>query len=135
MNAFAEGARLLFLTLAGLTVMAGSAVAQDESIMEQLGLTLDQKEQVRNLNQRFRAQTTDLRNDLKKLIDQEKRLRNADRVSESSLRDVLEQRAKKEIELSLALTRYSEQLEAILTQSQRRRLQELKKSEKKRSEQ
>ncbi len=106
-----------------MMVMVGTAYAQDDnSIMDRLGLSSQQKEQVKDLRDKFRSETETLRSDIKRLLEEEKTLKNANPVNESALAAKLRQRADKEIELTLALTRFNERLESILTADQKRML-------------
>ena len=112
--------------LAGMMLMSGAALAQDDaSIMDRLNLSDAQKGQVKDLREKFRVETEKLRADIKRLLDQERALKKGG-GSTDALRPVLKQRADKEVELSLALTRFNEQLEGILTQDQRRVLEKIR---------
>jgi len=122
-----------FMTvLAGMMLLAGASYAQDDvSIMDRLNLTDAQKGQVKDLREKFRAETEQLRADLKQLLDEEKVLRKANPPNEAALRAKLKQRADKEIELSLALTRFNEKLEGILTADQKRLLAKIREEKRK----
>lgn len=110
-----------------MMLMAGTAYAQDDgSIMDRLGLNAQQKEQVKDLRDKFRSETEKLRSDIKRLLEEEKTLKNANPVNESALGAKLRQRADKEIELTLALTRFNERLESILTADQKRMLDKIR---------
>lgn len=120
-----------FVTLlAGMMLMAGAAYAQDDaSIMDRLSLSEAQKGQIKDLREKFRVETEKLRADIKRLLDQERALKKDGNTD--GLRPVLRQRADKEIELSLALTRFNEQLESILTPEQRRVLEKIREEKRK----
>lgn len=122
-----------FMTvLASMMLLAGAAYAQDDaSIMDRLNLTDAQKGQVKDLREKFRGETEQLRADLKQLLEEEKQLRKANPPNEAALRAKLKQRADKEIELSLALTRFTERLEGILTADQKRLLAKLREEKRK----
>lgn len=115
----------------GLVMASGAAFAQeDASIIDKLNLTDAQKGQVKKLRDDFRSETEKLRTDIKGLLEEEKRLRQAGPANESALRDVLRRRADKEIELTLALTRFTEKLKGILTQDQKKLLEKLQQERK-----
>lgn len=120
--------RLLAMLLFGLAAAAGPAFAQgDVPIMEQISLTTQQREQIKNLTDQFARETEPLRNDIRRLVEEEKRLKSGATTSETALRRTLKERADKEIELSIILTRFHEKVESLLTATQRRKLDELKK--------
>ncbi|MEO5928940.1 MAG: Spy/CpxP family protein refolding chaperone [Candidatus Kapaibacterium sp.] len=113
--------------LASMTLMAGSAYAQEDgSIMDRLNLSAQQKTQIKTLREQFQSETKPLRDDIKKLLETERQLKSATPLNEASLRPVLKQRADKEIELSLALTRFNENLEGILTADQKNLLKQIR---------
>lgn len=119
--------RPITMLLFGLAVAAGPAYAQeDKPIMDQLGLTKQQREQISDLTEQFRKETTPLRNDIRRLVEEEKRLKSAATPNEAALRRKLQERADKEIELSLALTRFHERVESVLTVAQRKKMAALK---------
>jgi Spy/CpxP family protein refolding chaperone len=112
--------RSILTLLTGMMLIVGAAYAQeDTSIMERLNLTAQQKDQVKALREQFQTETKKLRADIKSLLEDEKRLKGAASPNEAALRTLLKQRADKEIELSLALTRFNEKLESILTGEQK----------------
>ena len=118
--------RSLLMLLAGLAISAQAAYAQaDGSIMEQIGLTEAQRSQIQKLRDGFLRETEETRTDIKKLLDEEKRLRATSPVNESALRRVLTERAQKEIELTLALNRFNERVEKVLTAPQRDKMRAL----------
>jgi protein CpxP len=113
--------------LASMTLMAGSAYAQEDgSIMDRLNLSAQQKTQIKTLREQFQSETKPLRDDIKKLLETERQLKSATPLNEAALRPVLKQRADKEIELSLALTRFNENLEGILTAEQKNLLKQIR---------
>jgi Spy/CpxP family protein refolding chaperone len=119
--------RPLVTMIASMMIMVGAAYAQDDSsIIDQLGLTPAQREQIQNLRERFIQQTSSLRTDIKRLLEEEKRLKSMAKPSETELRARLKERADKEIELSLALTRFNENLENVLTPAQRKKLEQFR---------
>lgn len=119
--------RSLAMLLFGLAVAVGPAYAQgDAPIMEQIDLTPQQRSQIKSLTEQFARETEPLRNDIRRILEEEKRLKTAPNPNEESLRRKLRERADKEIDLSLALTRFHERVENLLTPVQRRKLAELK---------
>lgn len=122
-----------FMTvLASMMLLAGAAYAQDDaSIMDRLNLTDAQKGQIKDLREKFRTETEQLRADLKQLLEEEKQLRKANPPNESALRSKMKQRADKEIDLSLALTRFNERLEGILTADQKLLLKRIREEKRK----
>ena len=113
--------RSILTLLSGMMLIVGAAYAQeDTSIMERLNLTAQQKDQIKTLREQFQSETKQLRADIKSLLEEEKRLKGSASPNEAALRSLLKQRADKEIELSLALTRFNEKLESILTADQKR---------------
>jgi Spy/CpxP family protein refolding chaperone len=122
-----------FMTLvAGMMLLAGAAHAQDDaSVMDRLNLSESQKVQIKDLREKFRTETEQLRSALKQLLEEEKQLRKADPPNEAALRRKLKERADKEIELSLALTRFNERLEGILTADQKRVLAKIREEKRK----
>ena len=122
--------RPLAAFLLGLSLMAGTAFAQDEaSIMEQLGLTPAQKETIKDLREQFIRDTEKVRADIRRLLEEERKLKSASKPSEAVLRKKLMERADKEIEFSLALTRFNERVEDVLTAQQLRKLETLRKEQ------
>ena len=120
--------RPIAMLLFGLVTAAGTASAQDDGpIMEQLGLSKQQRDQIASLTDAFLRETTPLRSDIRRLVEEEKRLKAAASPNEAALRRKLQERADKEIDLSLALTRFHERVEAVLTVPQRKKMAELKK--------
>jgi Spy/CpxP family protein refolding chaperone len=115
------------MLLFGLALAAGPAYAQGESsIMDQIGLSTQQREQIKTLTEDFGRQTATLRSDIHRLVEEEKRLKAASNPNEAALRKTLQERADKEIELSLALTRFNTKVENILTPAQRKKLETLR---------
>jgi Spy/CpxP family protein refolding chaperone len=122
-----------FMTLlAGMMLLSGAAYAQDDaSVMDRLNLSESQKVQIKDLREKFRTETEQLRSTLKQLLEEEKQLRKVNPPNTAALRAKLEERADKEIELSLALTRFNERLEAILTPSQKQMLAKIREEKRK----
>jgi Spy/CpxP family protein refolding chaperone len=124
--------RPLMTVLAGMLLLAGASYAQDDaSVMDRLNLSESQKVQIKDLREKFRTETEKLRSVLKQLLEEEKQLRKANPPNEAALRAKLKERADKEIELSLALTRFNERLEAILTPDQKRLLAKIREEKRK----
>ena len=124
--------RRLVMTFVIGMMMAGLAHAQDESsIIDKLGLTDVQKGQIKELRDKFRSETEKLRADIKRLLEDEKQLKQANPPNEVALRAKLKERADKEIEISLALTRFNERLENILPPEQKRLLDKIRQERKK----
>jgi Spy/CpxP family protein refolding chaperone len=118
--------RPLMTILAVMALSALSLQAQDDSIIERLGLTPAQQGQIHDLREKFRAQTEQIRSDIRRLVEEEKKLKSAPSPNEAALRAKLKERADKEIELSLALTRFNEQVEGILTPAQQKLLEKIR---------
>lgn len=119
--------RSLMTVCTGLLLLAGIAAAQDDStIMDRLGLTEAQKGQLKDLRDKFRTETEQLRSDIRRLLQEEKQLKAASPPNETLLRAKLKEQADKEIELSLALTRFNDRVAAILTPAQRKELEKMK---------
>jgi Spy/CpxP family protein refolding chaperone len=119
--------RSLLTVFTGLMLLAGVAVAQDDSaIMERLGLSEAQKEQLKDLRDKFRTETEQLRSDIRRLLQEEKQIKSAQTPNETQLRTVLKERADKEVDLSLALTRFNDHVENILTPAQRKELDKMR---------
>lgn len=123
---YSKQVRPLAVLLFGLAISAGPAIAQDQPIMEQIGLTKQQRDQIEQLTVQFGRETETLRSDIKRLVEEEKKLKSAAAPNESALRRRLQERADKEIELSLALTRFHERVEKLLTPAQRKKMADLK---------
>jgi Spy/CpxP family protein refolding chaperone len=122
----------LMTMLVGMLLVSGAAYAQDDaSVMDRLNLTETQKVQIKDLREKFRAETEQLRTALKQLLEEEKQLRKANPPNEAALRAKLKERADKEIELSLALTRFNERLEGILTADQKKMLAKIREEKRK----
>jgi Spy/CpxP family protein refolding chaperone len=117
--------RPLAMLLFGLVLAVGPAYAQSD-IMDQINLTPHQQKQIKDLTEQFDRDTKTLRNDIRRLIEEEKLLKKAPTSNEDALRRKLRERADKEIELSLALTRFHERVEAVLTPGQRQKMAALK---------
>lgn len=116
----------LITLLLGMILAAGSAHAQEDNVMDRLNLSSQQREQIKDLREKFRAETEKIRADIKRLLEVEKDLKGKNPVDETALAKVLRQRADKEIELSLALTRFNERLEALLSAEQKRTLDKVR---------
>ena len=119
--------RMAAMLLFGLAIAAGPVYAQgDAPIMEQIDLTNQQREQIKTLTEQFVRETRELRSGISRLVAEEKLLKNAATPNEAALRAKMKARADMEIELSLALTRFHERVEKLLTPAQRLKLNELK---------
>lgn len=115
------------MLLIGLAVAAGPAYAQgDVPVMDQIDLTKPQRDQIKTMTEQFARETEPVRNDIRRLLEEEKRLKTSATKNEDALRRKLRERADKEIDLSLALTRFHERVESLLTPSQRKKLGELR---------
>ncbi|MBS1911743.1 MAG: Spy/CpxP family protein refolding chaperone [Bacteroidetes bacterium] len=120
------------LLVAGLLLASASAFAQEDgSIIDKLNLSDAQKTQIKDLRDKFRAETEKPRTELKRLLEEEKRVKATTPVNQTALEAVLKKRADMEIELSLALTRFNERLEALLTADQKKLLAKLREEKKK----
>jgi|GEM_PF-1935863 len=118
---------LLVALFPAIVMAVGPAYAQDDnSIMDRLNLSSQQREQIKDLREKFRAETEKIRADIKRLLEVEKDLKEKTPIDEPALAKVLRQRADKEIELSLALTRFNERLESILSADQKRMLDKVR---------
>jgi Spy/CpxP family protein refolding chaperone len=124
--------RQLILLVAGMMLTAGVSYAQsdDNSIVDQLKLTPAQQEQLKTLRERFRTETEPIRRDIKHLLEQEKSIKSKSPVDQRALQAVLKDRAAKEVDLSLALTRFNEQVEGILTSEQKEILKHIREGRK-----
>jgi len=119
---------LLTITAAFASVV-GVLHAQDEgSLIEQLNLTADQKTQIRKLREQFKNETESIRTAISQLQKEVRQLKSVSPVNETALRAKLKQQADKEIELSLAITRFQERVETLLTAEQKRLLKKLQDS-------
>lgn len=120
-------ARSLLTLMIGMVLATGAIYAQDDdnSIMERLNLSSQQKEQIKKLRDGFRSNTEGLRKDLKELKDQIRALKKENPVPEKELESLLKKQANVEIQLSLAITRFQSDLEAILTVDQKRLLKRI----------
>ncbi len=117
--------RSLLLLLVALVTMSGALYAQDDSIIEQLNLSTQQREQVKKLRDQFRTETEDVRVAIKQLQKEVRALKTATPINEGALEAKLKQQAAREIELSLAITRFQEKIESLLTADQKRLLKRL----------
>jgi phosphoenolpyruvate carboxylase len=114
--------RSIVATLAMLLLASGASFAQD--YIEQLGLSARQKEQITELRDQTKKESKPILDEIKRLLDEEKRLRKSG-APEAELRRIMKLRADKEIELSLSLRRFNEKFESILTPDQKRTLQSI----------
>ena len=112
------------VTIVMLLLASGSSFAQEESITDQLDLSARQKEQIKELRDQFKRTSTPIVDRTNELLAEEKRLRKA-RAPEADLRRVMKLRADKEIELSLAISRFHESIQAVLTPDQKKVLQRI----------
>lgn len=113
------------LTTALLFTAGVSASAQDD-LVEQLNLTADQKTKLKELQENFQKEAGTLQKQINDLVADERRLRKND-APESELRKVMQERADKEIELTMALNRFTEKVKNLLTAEQLRKWEQLKK--------
>ncbi len=118
--------RPLLPLMVAIASIAGVAHAQDDgSLIEQLNLSPAQKEQIRKLRDQFKTETEPVRTALAQTQKEVRQLKGANPVNEAALRAKLKQQADKEIELSLAITRFQERVEALLTPDQKKLLKSL----------
>jgi Spy/CpxP family protein refolding chaperone len=118
--------RSVLVVAAVLTAAAGIVRAQDEgSLLDQLNLTTAQKEQIQKLRDQFKSETEPIRTAITQLQKEVRQLKSANPVNENALRAKLKQQADKEIELSLAITRFQERVEGLLTPDQKKLLKKL----------
>jgi Spy/CpxP family protein refolding chaperone len=117
---------IIIATMALSAVNMQAQQPDENSIIERLGLSPAQQEQIRDLREKFRAETEQIRTDIRRLVEEEKKLKSAPSPNEATLRAKLKERADKEIELSLALTRFNEQIESILTPAQKKTLEKIR---------
>jgi Spy/CpxP family protein refolding chaperone len=115
--------RSIVAVLAMLLLVSGSSFAQDE-ITDQLGLSTRQKEQLKELREQTKRESKPVVEEINRLLNEERRLRKSG-APEGELRRVMKLRADKEIELTLAISRFNEKLEALLTADQRQKLGEI----------
>ena len=119
--------RWLMPMLLGIALLGQSLHAQDtDDIIEKLRLTQTQRDQVKKLREAFRKETEPIRVDINRLLEEEKGLKKAAKVNTEQLKSVLKQRADKEVELSLALTTFVQNLEALFTADQLKQWRALK---------
>lgn len=113
--------------LLGIALLGQPLHAQDtDDIIEKLRLTQTQRDQVKKLREAFRKETEPIRADINRLLEEEKALKKAAKVNTEQLKTVLKQRADKEVELSLALTTFVQNLEALFTPEQLKQWRALK---------
>jgi Spy/CpxP family protein refolding chaperone len=119
--------RWLMPMLFGLALLGQPIHAQDtDDIIEKLRLTQTQREQVKKLREAFRKETEPIRVEINRLLEEEKGLKKAAKVNTEQLKTVLKQRADKEVELSLALTTFVQNLEGVFTPEQLKQWRALK---------
>lgn len=117
--------RSLTALLVAILVTSGGLYAQDDSIIEQLNLSAQQREQVKKLRDQFRSETEEVRGLIKQLQKEVRSLKTATPINEAALEAKLKQQAAAEIQLSLAITRFQEKIESLLTPDQKRLLKRL----------
>jgi Spy/CpxP family protein refolding chaperone len=117
--------RSLTALLVAILVTSGGLYAQDDSIIEQLNLSAQQREQVKKLRDQFRSETEEVRGSIKQLQKEVRSLKTATPINEAALEAKLKQQAAAEIQLSLAITRFQEKIESLLTPDQKRLLKRL----------
>ncbi len=125
----------LAMLVALVLLTSATAVRAQDDILQQLDLSAEQQTRINQLTDGFRAETRPIIDDINRLLKKEKELRKASPVDEDALRQVMKQRSDKEIELSLALNRFQDHVEQILTPKQRQTLKELKAKHKHQSSQ
>lgn len=119
--------RWLMPMLLGITLLGQPLYAQDtDDIIEKLRLTQTQRDQVKKLREAFRKETEPIRAEINRLLEEEKTLKKAPKVNTDQLKTVLKQRADKEVELSLALTTFVQNLEGLFTPEQLKQWRALK---------
>lgn len=110
-----------------LLSLTGAAQAQDQTpLVDKLNLTSAQKDQVRQLRAQFKAENERLAGALRQAQNEVKQLQAANPVNEVALRAALNKQASAEIDLRIAITRFYEKLDAILTPPQRAILQRMR---------
>ncbi|KXK56397.1 MAG: Spy/CpxP family protein refolding chaperone [Chlorobi bacterium] len=119
--------RWLMPMLFGMVLLGQPLHAQDtDDIIEKLRLTQTQRDQVKKLREAFRKETEPMRAEINRLLEEEKALKKAAKVNTDQLKSVLKLRADKEVELSLALTTFVQNLEALFTPDQLKQWRALK---------
>ena len=78
------------------------------------------------LRLKFKAETKDINIEIARLVDEERTIKKETPTNLVALKSVLKERAEKEVELSLALSRFEEKQLAILTSDQKQLLKRLK---------
>lgn len=98
---------------------------EDEKIDEQLNLTAQQKTEMEALRTKFKSEVAPMKAKLRELQSERRRL-ESDGADDGDVREVLQQIANQEIEITLLLNQFKKDWLAILTPEQRKKLQELK---------
>ncbi len=117
----------LVLTL--MIGLMGSNIAwsqADESLEAQLKLTQQQKEQITQLREKFKADAAPIQAKIKTL-QQKRAALEADGASNDAISAVLEEKASQEIKLAMLLRKFKQNYLKILTEEQIQLLQSLKK--------
>lgn len=123
---FWQSTRWVAILTTALLFTAGVSASAQDDLVEQLNLTADQKTKLKELQENFQKEAGTLQKQINDLVGEERRLRKND-AAESELRKVMQERADKEIELTMALNRFTEKVKNLLTAEQLRKWEQLKK--------
>ena len=127
-NIWVTGMRGVALALMMTIFGSGIAVAQSEESLEaQLNLTAKQKEKITELRTSFKEDSAPIKARIKALRADYDKLKAAG-ASEADQKEALQKIANEEIALTLLLNAFKKDYLAVLTDDQRRTLQELKKN-------
>ncbi|MBL0332633.1 MAG: Spy/CpxP family protein refolding chaperone [Chlorobiota bacterium] len=120
------GICLLSFGFAHVTLAQPKVASTDPDIEQQLNLSDAQKTKLKLLRLKFKAETKDINIEIARLVDEERTIKKETPTNLVALKSVLKERAEKEVELSLALSRFEEKQLAILTSDQKQLLKRLK---------
>ena len=127
-NIWVTGMRGVALALMMTIFGSGIAAAQSEESLEaQLNLTAKQKEKIAELRTSFKEDSAPIKARIKALRADYDKLKAAE-ASEADQKEALQKIANEEIALTLLLNAFKKDYLAVLTDDQRRKLQELKKN-------
>ena len=127
-NIVVTGARGMALAVMMAILGSGIAAAQSEESLEaQLNLTAKQKEKITELRASFKQDSAPIKTRIKALRADYDKLKAAN-ASEADQKEALQKIANEEIALTLLLNAFKKDYLAVLTDEQRRTLQELKKN-------
>ena len=127
-NIWVTGTRGMALAVMMMIFGSGIAAAQSEESLEaQLNLTAKQQEKIAALRASFKEDSAPIKARIKALRADYDKLKAAG-ASEADQKEALQKIANEEIALTLLLNAFKKDYLAVLTDEQRRTLQELKKN-------